>query len=164
MNQIRNKSCCHCGASFQPDPRAASVQRYCSRKPCQRTRQRRKYHRWLRRPGNAAAHQAAINVWAKDTDYWKRYRAAHPDYVRRDNLRRALSLRRARRSAKQTDWREIAVDRLHSIQSMENPQCSAKQTDLARRLDSVVEYLLWTIESPCSAKQTGIALIGGSAP
>lgn len=163
MNKVRHKFCSHCGISFKPDPRAAKVQKFCSRKPCQRTRQRRKYRRWVRQPGNAAVHQEALRTWAKDTDYWKRYRATHPDYVRRDNLRRALSLRRARRSAKQTDWQEIAVDRLHAIQSLDAPEYSAKQTDLARRLDSVVEYLLWTVETPCSAKPTGMAWAGGSA-
>ena len=157
------KSCRHCGKRFEPDRRAAKVQKYCSEKTCQQARQRRKYRRWLSQPAHAAAGRDALRAWAKNyPDYWRRYRANHPEYVCRDNRRRAMSLRRARRSAKQTDWRQIAVERLDAIEAGSEPVCSAKQTDLSRRVTSMLGYLRWTVEASKSAKKTGMAWVGGT--
>lgn len=163
MKRVAKKSCRHCGRLFHPHPKAAKVQKYCSRKACQRVRQRRKYRRWILEPAHRAAHQDCLRAWAKDyPNYWQYYRATHPNYVRQDNRRRALSLKRARCSAKQTDLRQTAVERLRAIQAMGTPSCSAKLTDLARRMDSLVEFLRWTVETPCPAKQTGMAWLGGT--
>lgn len=157
------KSCRACGERFQPDPRAAKVQRYCSKEACQKARQKRKYRRWIRQGAHAAAHQDKLRVWAKDyPDYWQHYRAAHPEYVRRDNDRRALSLQRTRMFRKATDWRQIAVEKLDAIGAEGTLECSAKQTDLVRRVEAILRLLRWAVESPRSAKQTGMAWVGGS--
>lgn len=156
--------CRHCRESFEPEPRAAKVQRYCRKKKCQQARRRRKYRRWIGQPENAAAHREALKAWAKDyPDYWRRYRATHPDYVREDNQRRAESVRKERMFRKATDWRQIAVERLDAVEAMGAGECSAKQTDWPRRVEGILGYLRWTVEGRVFRKATDMALRGGTA-
>jgi len=164
MRRIITKICRNCRDPFQPKPQARKVQKYCSRKACQQVRRQRKYRRWIADPAHKAAHQERLRLWAqKYPRYWRHYRATHPNYVLEDKYRRAASLKRQRMFRKATDWQQIAVDRLKAIQTSYPPSCSAKPTDLARRVDSVVEYLRWTVEGRLFRKATGIANIGGSA-
>lgn len=161
---MMQKRCRHCDEPFEPDVRAAKVQRYCKKAECQQARRRRKYQRWIRRPGKAAAHQEALRAWAKDyPDYWRHYRATHPGYVREDNERRARSLREARAFRKATDLRQIAVERLDAIEAEAVGECSAKQTDLARRVYGIIGYLRWTVKAPVFRKATDMAWVGGTA-
>ncbi len=158
------KRCRHCRELFEAKPQAAKAQKYCTKKDCQQVRQRRKYRRWIAKPENAAAHQEALKAWAKDyPDYWRWYRATHPDYVREDNRRRAESLRAARMIRKATDWRQIAVERLDAVEAIGRVECSAKQTDWPRRIEGILGYLRWTVEGPVFRKATGIARVGGTA-
>ena len=67
--------------------------------------------------------------------------------------------RRARKgcAAKQTAIREIAVEKLRRIRSGE-PEGAAKQTAIARRVEAVVEFLIW---KESAAKHRDIALGAG---
>lgn len=164
MKKPAEKCCQNCRDPFTPKPQAAKVQKYCDKKECQQVRQKKKYRRWIAKPEKAAARREYYRTWANDNpDYWKQRRVNDPDYAEHDDKRRAASLQRTRCSAKQTDWRKIAVERLDAIETMDGPVCSAKQTDLSRRMGAMLGYLRWTVEAGMSAKQTGIAWLGGTA-
>jgi hypothetical protein len=157
------KRCRHCRELFEPEPRAAKVQKYCKETECQQARQRKKYEHWIRQPGNAAAHQDALRAWAKDyPDYWRHYRQTHGTYRERERQRMRATRRRIRRVAKQTDWRQIAVERLDAIEAEAVGDCSAKQTDLLRRVSGIVGYLRWTVKAPIRRKATDMAWVGGT--
>jgi hypothetical protein len=71
---------------------------------CQRERRRRWHQNKLRSDDDYRANQAqARQAWAgRHGDYWREYRAAHPDYTERNRLeqRRRDRRRRATRLAK----------------------------------------------------------------
>ena len=163
MKKITVKYCRHCRDPFTPKPQVAKVQKYCGKKECQQARQRRKYRRWIAKPGRMAARREYYRAWARDwPDYWCYRYATHPGYVKRDKVRRVAARRKVRLSAKQTDWREIAVERLNAIEDMGWPDLSAKQTEWPRLMDAMLGYLRWTVTAGLSAKQTGIAWMGGT--
>lgn len=156
--------CRHCREAFEPEPRAAKVQKYCRKKECQRARQRGKYRRWIAQPENAAAHRERQKIWAEDyPDYWRHYRQSHEVYRERERKRMRATRRRLRHVAKQTDWRQIAVERLDAIEADAVGECSAKQTDLIRRVRGIVGYLRWTATAPVRRKATDMAWLGGTA-
>ena len=81
-----------------------SPERYCGKAACQRERRRRWHQSRLRGDGDYRANQAqAQQAWAgRHGDYWREYRAKHPDYTDRNRLeqRRRDRRRRVARLAK----------------------------------------------------------------
>lgn len=152
------KTCAYCGRQYAPNPRTAKIQKSCSRVKCRRARQRQNYKNWWsRHPGYEMGRRLKKRGWSKAfPDYWKLYRANHPDYVKKDNRRRKLAQKRARRSANQITMRQIAVDKLRAMQRPKPAHCSANQIAIARRMDDIVDYLLWTLEHTRSANQNSI--------
>ena len=155
--------CRVCGQYFRPDPRKRgwNKQKTCARERCRLIQQRRKYQDWIKRhPGYQASRRLKVRGWAKAyPDYWQRYRRGHPGYVERDNRRRLAAKGRARRSAKQTVRRRILVEKLLAVKALE-PERSAKQTVIARRVDALVDVLIW---QHGSAKQSVIGPEAGPA-
>jgi len=143
---MASKDCRICGRLFRPDPRTGARQRVCGRARCQRERKRRKVRRWrARHLEGVKFHRVTQKLWAKAyPDYWRHYRAAHPAYRRREALRRAEAQRRLRRSANETHWREIAVDKLRLIAELRGAGCSANETQIARRVEAIEDCLLTT--------------------
>lgn len=165
--KTKKKRCQFCGRWYTPDPRTAHFQKACTNKSCRKQRQRQKNRDWAARyPDYHSYRGAKISQWAAKIQYWKRYRATHPEYARRDNKRRALSRKHLKEpigskvSAKQTTIREITVVKLNSIRNPE-PVLSAKQTAMDRRLNDLIDLLIW---KELSAKQTNIASSAGSVP
>jgi hypothetical protein len=82
MNTI---PCAHCGGSFTPDPRVKN-QRYCSAKPCRRSRK----NAWQRKklavdPDYRANQRDCQKEWHKrPPGYYRKYRKGHPDYAVRN--------------------------------------------------------------------------------
>jgi len=156
------RTCRYCGRKFQPDPRAIESQQCCGREKCRRERQRRKWHDWNKRNPNyrkAPDVRNKTHAWAKCyPDYWRQYRATNAKYRERERLRMAAKRRKARRVAKQTRRREVAVEKLRKLESP-GPKTVAKQTGIARRVNGVVQFLLW---KEGVAKQTSIVLGSGS--
>jgi septin family protein len=113
-----------------------------------------------RHPDYQTYRNTKVRTWAAARNYWKQYRASHPEYVRKDNKRRVRARKRLKVSAKQTTIRQITVNKLNSIRKNE-PVLSAKQTAIDRRMDSLINLLIW---KELSAKQTDIASITGSVP
>ncbi|PIV53545.1 MAG: hypothetical protein COY53_03335 [Elusimicrobia bacterium CG_4_10_14_0_8_um_filter_37_32] len=159
--KAKKKRCQFCSRWYKPDPRTAQFQKACGKKGCRDERRRQKNRNWTaRHPDYQSCRGAKIRAWAAKNNYWKRYRASHPEYIRKDNRRRVLSRKRLKLSAKQTTMRKITVEKLNSIRKSE-PFLSAKQTAIDRRVDGLIDLLIW---KELSAKQTNIASIAGFVP
>lgn len=157
----KKKRCQFCGQWYKPDPRTAHFQKACTNKSCRKERQRKKNRNWAARyPDYHSYRGAKTRQWAARTQYWKRYRATHPEYVRKDNKRRVLTRKHLTLSAKQTTIRKITVGKLNSIRNPQ-PDLSAKQTAIGRRLNDLIDVLIW---KELSAKQTNIASSAAFVP
>jgi hypothetical protein len=88
--------CASCGCEFDPD-RYHPNQKYCGRQSCRRSRRRRRQREKLRVDADYRANQASAQTRWRQThpDYWKTYRAGHPEYVERN--RRQTAQRRESR-------------------------------------------------------------------
>lgn len=152
--------CAYCRRRFQPDPRTAAFQKTCSRPECRRESRLQAHRRWWRDNGSEldAARASKHNTWAKDTSYWRNYRATRPDYVRRDNERRRQGRRKTARAANQDTRRQISVGKLRDIQAL-RPETAANQDTIHRRVEGLVDYLLW---KEGAANQDTIAPAGSS--
>lgn len=163
--KIGKERCDYCGHWFEPDPCAVRVvqgvrrvtQRTCGRAECRRERglqnlrRSRKLH-----PSRGAKYAPKVRAWAKAyPDYWRRYRATHPEYVLRDNARRAGAARSARRSAKETGLARIAVEKLSAISVLSRAGCSANETGLSRRVGALEDYVLSTSGYPVPQTESG---------
>jgi hypothetical protein len=100
--------CCQCGGYFIPDPRQKH-QRYCSEKACQRARkgvwQRGKM---VSDPVYRANQKQSQADWlSRNADYWKRYRAAHPEQAERN--RDLQQVRNKRRHSQCVDRMDASV-------------------------------------------------------
>jgi hypothetical protein len=97
------RRCESCGRSFRPRAQVPQ-QRYCSMAACQRERRRRWQQNKLQSDDDYRANQVqAQQAWAaRHADYWREYRAGHPDYTERNRLeqRRRDRRRRTTRLAK----------------------------------------------------------------
>jgi hypothetical protein len=95
--------CAACGMAFRPRAQVPQ-QRYCGLASCQRERRRRWQKSKLRSDVDYRANQVqAQRAWAAGRgDYWRAYRAGHPDYTDRNRLeqQRRDRRRRAARLAK----------------------------------------------------------------
>jgi hypothetical protein len=102
------RRCAACGQGFKPRAQVPQ-QRYCGMPGCQRERRRRWQHAKLRNDGDYRANQVqAQRAWAgRHEDYWREYRASHPEYTdhnrveqrRRDRCRRSARLAKMDASA-----------------------------------------------------------------
>lgn len=140
---MTQKRCEHCGRWFRLDLRTPR-QKVCSRAICLRARRRQKMRSWRKRhPGHATKWLVKVQAWAKAyPDYWRRYRGRHQAYVERDNRRRRMSHRRARRAANVTSTAKILVEKLRTVAARE-PFGAANATSTDRRVDALVEVLIW---------------------
>lgn len=167
--RVSKKRCAHCHTWFQPDPRTAAKQLFCSRPECRKESGLQSHRRWWRDNGAAcnANRRQKLRTWAGAIHYYPTYRAEHPDYVARDNLRRRKAHEAARRAAKQEMRREISVDevvgsppahpqnaakqdmsrqisvgKLRDIQAW-RPENAVNQDMIVRRVDGILDFLLW---------------------
>jgi hypothetical protein len=97
------RRCAACGTALRPRAQVPQ-QRYCGQASCQRERRRRWQKSKLQDDVDDRANQVqAQRAWADgDAEYWRAYRANHPDYADRNRLeqRRRDRHRRAGRLAK----------------------------------------------------------------
>jgi len=160
--KAKQKRCPYCSRSFRPD-RRARIQTYCGRVACQRARKRQNLRHWRSlHPGHVDRYQAKERAWAKAyPNYWRCYRRKHPEYVARDGQRRAVALKRARRSANETGMRQIVVEKLRVLDQLEPPVCSANETGFLRRVSAIEECLRSTVAVVCSAKGNRVEIVAG---
>ena len=97
------RRCASCGGAFRPRAQVPQ-QRYCGQTACQRERRRRWQQGKLESDADYRANQVqAQQAWAvRHSDYWREYRAKHPDYTDRNRVqkRRRYRGRRVTRLAK----------------------------------------------------------------
>lgn len=82
---MESKHCTACGLAFTPHPQVPQ-QTYCSAPDCQRSRRRDWQRLKLQSDPDYQDNQArAQQAWTqRNTDYWREYRASHPEYVDRN--------------------------------------------------------------------------------
>jgi hypothetical protein len=81
-----------------------------------------------------------VRDWARERQYWQRWRAKHPEYRRREAIR--MRRKRAQAVARQDVLRSDPVGYLKRIRYGRPMPGVAKQEVLARRLDEMLEYLI----------------------
>lgn len=151
--KIPKKRCLFCHQWYAPDPRTWRHQKACGKPACKRIRHAQADRGWrIRHPRRGENWKLKVRAWARNYPYyWRHYRRAHPDYCRRDNRRRVLSARQASFSAKTDAIRQIAVEKIRSIQGM-GEAYSAKTDAIGRRVEGIVDLLSWMVEGVHSAK------------
>lgn len=84
------RRCASCGQSFQPRPQVPK-QAYCSSPKCQRARKLRWQHDKLQNDLDYQGNQRdAQRAWQKrNSEYWRNYRATHPEYAERNRNRQS---------------------------------------------------------------------------
>ena len=141
--------CRHCRCPFQPDPRIGEAQKVCSRAVCQRARRRAALRLWrVLHPENVRIHAKRGHAWAEaNPDYWRRYRQEHPAYYQQDLFRRRGAYWRGRSSAKETLIADVSRRKLAALEALLPPNLSANETSIDRRVELVVDYLVWKARS-----------------
>jgi hypothetical protein len=110
MNQKIRCANPQCRRLFDPNPRVKN-HRYCDKKDCQRARKRR----WQRQkmkddPDYRDDHRDGQQSWIeKNRDYWRQYRALHPDYVKRNRLLQRERDRKRQNLAKMDELEQISL-------------------------------------------------------
>lgn len=84
---LSRRLCAACGMQFVPRPQIHN-QLFCSNPQCQRERRRRRQaEKRANSPGQRANDAQYYRDWViKNPDYWKRYRANHPEYAERNRI------------------------------------------------------------------------------
>lgn len=109
MNQTIRCANPLCRRVFHPNPRVKN-QRYCDKSNCQRARKARWQHQKMKEdPDYRDNHRDGQQAWLeRNRDYWRRYRALHPEYVKRNRLLQRERDRRRRDLAKMDALGEIS--------------------------------------------------------
>lgn len=162
MSVIKKKRCIICGKWYIPCRNTWKHQKCCGNKKCVKELKSRANKSWCKRhPGYAKSRKLKVQAWAKSyPNYWSDYRRRHPEYRARDNIRRCKKAKRVNHSAKQAEYRKIAVDKLSCIAQI-GPEFSAKQDVYYRRVDGLIDYLFW---KESSAKQHILAFQNKGMP
>ena len=151
--------CLQCHRAFRPDGRVGEAQKTCSRSACQRARRRAALRLWrVLHPENVRIHAQRGRAWAKaHPDYWQRYRRDHPVYYQRDLARRRKTWRAERSSANEIAMGDISRRKLAALVALQGPVSSANETSIDRRVELVVDYLVWKARS---AKEVSMEVTG----
>lgn len=93
------KRCPYCGDYYTPYIRAAGTQKSCGKASCRKKRQRAAYKAWrARNPDYFRGLYSKTKRWlAARPGYLRRYRAAHPECIARDNSGRRRRKRKMKR-------------------------------------------------------------------
>lgn len=151
--KTKRKLCPFCGLMFERDPRA-TVQKCCGQPECQRARKSQNLKRWrVLHQDHGTRYAGKERAWAKAyPDYWQHYRAEHPEYAARDNLRRVRGRRLAKLSANETGIRQIVVEKLSALDRLSVSEVSANETGFLRRVSAIEECLRSTAAMALSAR------------
>lgn len=159
--KTKNHRCKICQAFYQPHPRNAKKnkswgQKTCGKRKCRLAWQRKQWQRWIKlHPTYRKTKdwRQKVQAWATAyPNYWRHYRATHPNYVKRDKQRRVAARHDKKVSAKQRAMRQVVVDKLRILDSLKDAEMSAKQRPIARRVDAIEDCLRSTAEILLSAK------------
>lgn len=138
---MSEKLCLYCGRQYEPYARAVERQKHCGLSECRRKHKRARDRAWRSQDAEwCEARQVKVRDWARERQYWQRWRSKHPEYRRREALR--MRRKRAEAVAKQDVLLSDPVGYLKRIRYGRPMPGVAKQDLLARRLDEVLEYLI----------------------
>lgn len=138
---MSEKRCPYCARQYEPYGRAAERQKHCGLSECRRKHKRARDRAWRQKDAEwRKARQMKVRDWARERQYWQRWRFKHPEYRRREALR--MRRKRAQAVAKQEVLLSDPVGYLKRIRYGRQMTGVAKQDVLARRLDEVLEYLI----------------------
>ena len=156
------RRCSMCGRWYRPDTRTKKHQTCCGKTSCRKKRKARTNKSWrTRHPGYDKSRRLKKRDWAqKNGNYWRRYRQEHPEYRAQEKQRMQASRDRAKNVANQDAIGTIFVEKLKHIQSDE-PKNVANQDVMARRINSLIECLVWKV---LVARQDGMAGLSRGMP
>ena len=138
---MSEKRCPYCAQHYEPYARAVERQKHCGLSECRRKHKRARDRAWRSQDAEwRQARQVKVGDWARERQYWQRWRAKHPEYRSREALR--MRRKRADAVAKQEVLLSDPVGYLKRIRYGRQMPGVAKQDVLARRLDEVLEYLI----------------------
>jgi hypothetical protein len=139
---VKKKQCAFCQCRYKPDPRTYRHQLACSKLRCRRKRKSHANQKWIKKqPDYGRYRTKKIHSWARSfPNYWQEYRRNHPEYTKRDNRRRALAMKKARRALRQNMRMEKIVQILKSFPRFQ-PKDVFKQTNFDPRVDAILEYI-----------------------
>ena len=144
ISNTPKRLCLICQCAFLADPRVGRRQRVCSKDACQKARKRRTWRRLAK--GKRNQRRITLWEWAQGkATYWKDWRKKpeHSAYREREIKRMRLKRARQARVAKPIQRQRLYIARLQGLKAMGTPENVAKPTQIARRLDSLVECLIW---------------------
>ena len=129
--------CQSCGKEFFPWPQIRN-QKFCSNPECQRERRRRRQaERRARNPEQKGSDAQYFQDWsAKNPDYWKQYRKAHPEYTERN-----------RQQQKERSVARIAKDNVSAMNALPSGRYRLVALDscgIANETAWIVEILVLT--------------------
>ena len=87
---LAKRKCRHCKVFFDPNPRSAGRQHYCSKPECRQASKAASQRRWLNKPANRDYFKGPTHV-----ERVRQWRQAHPGYWRRKSSKRADALQDA---------------------------------------------------------------------
>lgn len=147
----RKKRCRYCRDWFIPDPHAPH-QETCSKPACRKKRKEAAQKNWVKKNPNYFNNDyVRVKQWLKaHLGYLAKYRAAHPEYVAKDNQNRRLRRQRLkRRSADIQDaWRRREIERISAIKGADI------QDTLGLKLAGIIGFLAHPV---CADIQENIA-------
>ena len=99
MNRPAQKRCPYCGKRYTPYIRAVKTQKSCGKDSCRKKSKREAHKAWLQKnPSCYRGRYVNVKSWLADhPGYLRRYRVAHPEYVRQDNAGRRLRKQKMKR-------------------------------------------------------------------
>jgi hypothetical protein len=107
---LSKRKCKHCQTFFDPHPRSAGRQRYCSKPECRQASKAASQRRWLQKPANRDYFTGPTQV-----ERVRQWRKAHPGYWRRqaarpaDVLQDALTPQPLSAQPRDHDWKANAL-------------------------------------------------------
>lgn len=113
------KRCPYCGATFEPKPNVAHIQKCCGKKRCKAKLKIDSQTHWVSaNPNHFKGEYPRTRLWLSEhPGYQRRYRAKNPDYVRRDNAaRRQRRIWARRRADIQDAWPRREIKRIQGVQ------------------------------------------------
>ena len=137
---MSEKRCLYCGRRYEPYARAVERQKHCGLLECRRKHKRARDRVWRSQDAQwRDTRQVKVREWARERQYWRHWRAKHPEYRSREALR--MRRKRAGAVAKQDVLLSDPVGYLERIRYRSMPGV-AKQEVLGWQLGELLEYLI----------------------
>ena len=139
---VRKKRCRVCLDWYRPDPRTRGIQKACGKPACRRERKRLADAGWrAKNKDYDAARRGKKCSWAAAyPDYWKIYRASHPDYVQRNREHTRERRKASRRMFANQD--AIGRDPVGFLEGLRPEGMFANQDAMRRPIDGILTFLV----------------------